>query len=427
MLTRRHFLATSLATTSAPFLKANTNRADKLRVAVIGIANRGAANLAGVAHEDIVVLCDVDPAHAVKARSQHPNAAFFTDYRKLFDAKAKDIDAVVVSTPDHTHAHAGLLAMSLGKPLYCEKPLARTVGEVRRMREAAKTYKVVTQMGTQIHAEKNYRRVVEIVQSGLLGPIETVHVWLGSKPPVGKILKSEAKIPFDLNVWRGPTTADFFAAEHPGSNFKFDWPHFHWRYWWQFGGGQLGDFGCHFMDLPFWAMKLGSPTGVAATGEPAKGFDNTVPATMDVTYRFPGATLHWSHGTSGPKIDGERKEFKGYGSGVLFVGKNGSLVSDYSKYKIMPDEFAKDVKLPAKTIADSVGHHKEWLAAIRGQGQTLCNFDYSGNLAEAVLLGNVAYRLGQPIEWDAANLKASHAAAAELIDPAPRKGWEYPA
>jgi predicted dehydrogenase len=434
MLSRRRFLVSSLAVpVLAPYAKSNFTRADKVRVAVIGVANRGAANLAGVAGEEIVALCDVDPKHAEKARAQFPKAKYFTDYRKMYDAVAKDIDAIVVSTPDHTHAHAALMGMTQGKHCYCEKPLARTVGEVRKMREAAKKYKLVTQMGTQIHAGDNYRRVVEIVQSGLLGPIETVHVWLGGKPPVGKRVAKGPKIDFDLDQWRGPVIEEFFHADHPGSPYsQYAWPHFQWRYWWEFGGGQLADFGCHFMDLPFWALKLCAPTFVFADGKPLPGADNTVPGTMNVLYAFPSrgespmVTMSWSHGEKGPVLDGQRTAVPGFASGVMFIGKKGGIVSDYSKYKIMPDLFAQDVKLPEPSIAKSVGHHKEWLDAIRGTGKPLCNFDYSGNLAEAVLLGNVAYRAGEKLHWDANALKVTnHKTANELIDPAPRKGWEY--
>lgn len=434
MLSRRRFLASSLAVPALVLsAKSNFTTAEKVRVAVIGVANRGAANLAGVAGEEIVALCDVDPKHAEKARAQFPNAKYFTDYRKMYDAVAKDIDAIVVSTPDHTHAHAALIGMTQGKHCYCEKPLARTVGEVRKMREAAKKYKLVTQMGTQIHAGDNYRRVVEIVQSGLLGEIETVHVWLGGKPPVGKRVATGPKIDFDLDQWRGPVREEFFHADHPGSPYsQYAWPHFQWRYWWEFGGGQLGDFGCHFMDLPFWALKLGAPKAVSATGEPLPNADNTVPGTMDVHYLFPATDrspaveLHWSHGVEGPFVDGKRQTYKGFGNGVLFVGQKASLVSDYSKHVILPDDFAKSVTVPKPSIPKSVGHHKEWLDAIRGNSATTCNFDYSGNLAEAVLLGNISYRADAEILWDAATLTTQNKAANELIDPAPRKGWEYP-
>jgi predicted dehydrogenase len=434
MFSRRHFLATSLAVPVAiPFAKATFRRADSLRVAVIGVANRGAANLAGVAKEEIVALCDVDPANAIAARGQFPKARFFTDYRKMFDAMAKEIDAVVVSTPDHTHAHASLLAMSLGKHTYCEKPLARTVGEVRKMRTAAKKYKCITQMGTQIHAENNYRRVVEIVKSGVLGPIETVHVWLGNGPPKGKRLVTGTKIDFDLDQWRGPVTADFFHADHPGSNQKYAWPHYHWRYWWEFGGGQLGDFGCHFMDLPFWALDLGAPQIIMANGKAIPDADNTVPGTMEVMYQFPArekkpaVKLYWTHGHTGPTIDGLKVSIPGFNSGVLFGGKEFSLVADYSKFKILPEARAKEIAIPEVSIPKSLGHHREWLEAIRGNGKALCNFDYSGNLAEAVLLGNVSYRVGKAIEWDSTTLKVTEDTKAQaLIDPAPRKGWDYP-
>src|SRR5262245_53772334 len=167
-ISRRNFLAASALTLGAPAILSARNANEKLNVAVIGVANRGRDNLAGVAHENVVALCDVDPDNAKKAREQFPKAEFFTDYRKMFDKSAKGIDAVVVSTPDHSHALPACIAMSLGKHVYCEKPMAETVNEVRHMRALAAKYKVVTQMGTQIHAGDNYRRVVEIVQSGLL-------------------------------------------------------------------------------------------------------------------------------------------------------------------------------------------------------------------------------------------------------------------
>lgn len=186
VLNRRTFLATTGTALAAPMFLRARGANEKLNVAVVGVANRGAANLAGVAHENVVALCDVDPENAKKAREQFPKAAFFTDFRKMFDTAHKTFDAVVVSTPDHTHALPSCLAVSLGKHVYCEKPMAETVAEVRAMRELAANKKVVTQMGTQIHAGDNYRRVVEIVQAGLLGEITKVYVWNNSRPVGGR-------------------------------------------------------------------------------------------------------------------------------------------------------------------------------------------------------------------------------------------------
>jgi predicted dehydrogenase len=429
-VTRRRFLATSAAVAgSAPFVKAFApgEPKEKLRLAVIGVADRGAANLAGVKDEEIVALCDVDESRGGKARSQFPQAQLFTDYRRMFDAVLNKIDAVVVSTPDHTHAHPSLIALGAGKHLYCEKPLARTVEEVRRMTRAAADAKAVTQMGTQIHAGDNYRRVVEIVQSGRLGEVKRVHVWLGSRPPAGKKTRPRTSAKFDLDQWLGPLPQEFFHAEHPDSPHNSParpWPHFHWRYWWAFGGGQLADFGCHFMDLPFWALGLAAPVKVAAKGTPIPKADNDVPETMQVDYHFPnGVHLTWYHGVPGPALDGSVR-VAGFGSGVLFEGTGGKLVADYSKYRILPDEFARDFQPPAPSIPKSVGHHKEWLDAVRTGGQPLCHFGYAGVLTEAVLLGNVAYRAGRQIAWDAAAGKTDSPEADRFVKWEVRKGWE---
>jgi predicted dehydrogenase len=429
---RRRFLAASAGLLAAPaVLSART--ADKLNLAVIGVADRGAENLKGVASENVVALCDVDEPRAGKAREQFPAAAFFTDYRKLFDAVGNKIDAVVVSTPDHSHAHPTLTALALGKHVYCEKPLCYSVAEVRAVRKAAAGKKVVTQMGTQIHAGENYRRVVELVQSGVLGPVKRVHVWLGSRPPAGKRVGAKPSAKFDVDLWLGPAPVAFFEAVHPNTPFKGKpWPHFHWRYWWEFGGGQLADFGCHFIDLPFWALGLTAPTAVAATGKKTYDGDNSVPDVMQVDYQFPAAGdrpavhLTWYHGVTGPGLDGA-ETYKGFGSGVLFVGEKGKLVANYNDHRLLPEEFARSAARPGKSIPASAGHHKEWIEAAKGNGTTTCPFDYSGPLTEAVLLGNVAYRCGEPITWDAAAGTVTNTkAAAQYLGREYRKGWELP-
>ncbi|HVK17163.1 MAG TPA: Gfo/Idh/MocA family oxidoreductase [Fimbriiglobus sp.] len=429
-LTRRRFLAASAAVAAAPYVKAYApgEPKDKVRLAIIGVGNRGAGNLAGIAAENLVAICDVDPQHAVKARAQFPKAEYFTDYRKMLDAVANKVDAVVVSTPDHTHAHPSLIAMGLGKHLYCEKPLAHTVEEVRLVRQTAKDKKLVTQMGTQIHAGDNYRRVVEIVRSGMLGPISRVQVWLSRKPDAAKRVDSPVKpIKFDIDQWLGPVPHEFFYAKH--SEHNGGWPHWNWRYWWAFGGGTLADFGCHYMDLPYWALNLGAPTRVKSTGTKIPDADNDVPNTQRVDYHYaasgknPAVHMTWYHGVPGPD-DGQTK-IDGFPSGVLFEGEAGQLVAGYSNYRFLPDSFAQVVKPPRPTIAKSVGHHQEWLDAIRaGGGPTTCNFGYSGTLAEAVLLGNVAYRAGREIAWDAAAGKTDSPEADKFLKWEVRKGWE---
>ncbi|MBL8867451.1 MAG: Gfo/Idh/MocA family oxidoreductase [Gemmataceae bacterium] len=421
MVSRRRFLGTAMASTIfTPMTWAAT---DAVRIAMIGPANRGAANLQGVENENIVAICDVDPANAAKARNQFPKAEFFTDYRKMYDKLSNAIDAVVISTPDHVHAHPTLTALKLGKHVYCEKPLCHSVAEVRAVREALKGTKLVTQMGTQIHAGDNYRRVVEIVKSGLLGTVNRVHVWNGSRPVAGKRVGAKPSAQFDTDLWLGPAPVEYFEATIAKSGWNFAWPHFHWRWWWEFGGGTLADLGCHYMDLPFWALDLTAPKSVIATGKKTYEGDNDTPDIMQVDYQFPGVHLTWYHGVNGPSLDGSEK-YDGFGSAVLFVGDKGKLVADYGKYKLLPDAFAAGVTIPTPSIAKSIGHHAEWLNAIRNGGPTTCNFEYSGRLTEAVLLGNVAYRSGEAIEWDAKTAAVTNTAKAKaFLGREYRKGW----
>jgi len=425
-LSRRKFVAASAAIAVAPRILTARGANEKLNLAVIGVADRGAANLAGVQHENIAMLCDVDNDRLGKAKSQFPKAVGYTDYRKLFDKLDKSIDAVVVSTPDHSHCLPATLAMSMGKPVYCEKPLAYSVNEVRLMRKFAIEKKLVTQMGTQIHAGDNYRRVVEIVQSGILGPIERVHVWMNGKPSAGKKLGAKPSAKFDIDLWLGPAKDDFFEAT--AQNPTKQWPHYHWRYWWEFGGGMLADFGCHYMDLPYWALNLTSPTSIAATGKKTYEGDNTTPDIMQVDYKFPavkdrtGVHLTWYQGVSGPSLDGSVKH-DGFGSGVLFEGSKGKLLADYGRLKIISDA---DLTPPPKSIPTSIGHHKEWTEAIKSNGPTTCNFAYSGLLAEAVLLGNVSYRCGKELAWDAVKGVTNVSAAEQYLGRDYRKGWELP-
>jgi predicted dehydrogenase len=431
LATRRSFLAASAATFAAPMFVRALGADEKVNVAVIGVADRGAANLAGVAHENIVALCDVDDARLGAAKAKHKDAATFIDYRQMFDKASKSFDAVVVSTPDHSHALPACIAMALGKHVYCEKPLAHSVNEVRHMREmAAKNPKLVTQMGTQIHAENNYRRVVEVVQAGKLGVISRVHVWNGSKPVGGKRVGSKPTPAFSTDLWCGPAPVKYFEAVMNPSNWKQPWPHFHWRWWWEFGGGTLADLGCHYIDLPFWALGLTAPTNVKATGKKTYTGDNDTPDVMQVDYQFPavGARgpvhLTWYHGTNGPGLD-TPETFKGYGSAVMFVGEKGRLIADYGKF-MLTGEASNGFVAPEKSIPASIGHHKEWTEAIKGNGKTLCHFDYSGGLTEAVLLGNVAYKAGGEINWDGKVAGTKSMKGDMHLGRAYRKGWELP-
>lgn len=390
---------------------------DKLNLAIIGVANRGGDNLNGVASQNIVALCDVDQNYLQNTAQRFPQAKLFNDYRKMLD-EVSGLDGVVVSTPDHHHAPAAIMAMKRGLHVYCEKPLAHTVSEVRAMTEMARKAGVATQMGTQIHAGDNYRRVVELVQANVIGPIHRVHVWVGKGWGATKMpaAAGEAPATLDWNVWLGP------AAERPYT------PNLHpadWRRYRDFGTGTLGDMGCHFMDLPFWALGLSSPVSARAEGPTSD--TACCPLGLKVHYQFaasdrhPALELVWYDGDLTPK---ELEGMPVPGSGVLFVGENGKMFADYGSYRLFPQEQFKDFQPPAQTIAASPGHYEEWFAACRGGQPALCNFDYAGPLTECVLLGTVAHQVGREITWNAKTLRCEgDAQATALISKSYRDGW----
>ena len=258
-----------------------------------------------------------------------------------------------------------------------------------------------------------------------------VHVWNSSKPVGGKKVGAKPSAKFDTDLWLGPCSTEFFEAAVNDSPWKHPWPHFHWRWWYEFGGGTLADLGCHYIDLPFWALGLTAPTNITATGKKTYAGDNTTPDVMQVDYKFPAGKanpevhLTWYHGVGGPDLEG-KETYKGFGSAVMFIGEKGKLIADYNKYRLLPEEFAKDFQAPAKSIPASVGHHKEWCEAIKNGGTTTCNFGYSGLLTEAVLLGNVAYRVGKPITWNSAKGTTGNKHADQLLGREYRKGWQLP-
>jgi len=439
--TRRKFLKNSslalgaMALAAPAILRAKSPN-DKLNIAVIGVGGRGAANLQGVSSENIVALCDVNQLHLDSAAQKFSNAKKYADYRRVFD-DAKNFDAVVVSTPEHIHAFATLPALKLGKHVYCEKPLAHGIWEVRTIREAARKAKVATQMGTQIHALDNYRRVVELVQSGSIGPVREAHVWvsrawgLQSKEAAernGDIVfaterpKISTPIPPELNwnLWLGP------APERPFNEVYFPGPK--WYRWWDFGSGTMSDLGSHWNDLPFWALKLDAPRTIVAAGPPPH--PEIAPASMSATYEYgvrgkmPAVTLTWYQGEMKPKI-WEEHGIPQWDSGVLFIGDKGMILANYGKHILLPEKDFQDFKAPEPFIPKSLGHHEEWIHACKTGAPTTCNFDYSGALTEANHLGNVAYRTGKKIEWDAVKLKAKKCPEADhIIHRSYRKGWK---
>lgn len=427
-LNRRNFLKTTSAGAAAVSTGVWTGGAlaesrsanEKLNIACIGTANRAAADIDGVAGENIVVLCDIDAKHMERQTSRFKDARTYVDYREMIEAEADKLDAVVVGTADHSHAPASIRAIRKGLHVYCEKPLTHTVHEARVIAEAAKKHKVATQLGTQIHASENYRRVVEIIQAGTIGDVTEAHVWVGKGWGGGERPEKADEIPKHLNwdLWLGAAPERPYAAGryHPAQ----------WRRWWDFGQGTLGDMACHYMDLPFWALNLRHPISCEAEGPEVH--PETCPLGLIVRYEFPKrgdmppCKFTWYDGNMVPKeVAGERVP----GSGVMFVGTEGHMFADYGRYKLYPQDKYKGFKPPEPTIERSIGHHAEWIRACKGGPNTTCNFDYSGALTETVLLGNVAYRTGEALQWDAENLVAPNCGLADnYIRKEYRKGWE---
>jgi predicted dehydrogenase len=432
-LSRRRFLSTSAAASSALALGAWVNVApaqqskspnEKLNLAAVGTTGRAGANMNELSYENFVCMADVDSDLLAKAAVKFSEARKYRDFRDMLEKEADKIDAVLVATADHTHAPAAAMALRLGKHTYCEKPLTHTVVEARTLSKLAKEKKLVTQMGNQIHAGDNYRRVVELVQAGSIGDVSEVHVWAGAVYTGAKFTTgTPAPKQLDWNLWLGP------APERPYSEGVHP---FNWRKFWDYGTGTLGDFGCHYMDLPHWALDLRAPTAVTATGSP---FDPvSCPEYCLATYEHPARgkrkalKLHWYDSGKRPELLSTLKHSRvkpeTWNSGVLFVGSGGMLLSSYGEHFLFPEEKFADFKRPEQTIPKSIGHHREWTTAIRTGGPTTTNFDYAGALTEAVLLGTVAYRHGSRIDWDAENLKITNAPDAQKwLHKEYRKGW----
>jgi len=466
---RRQFLKTSALATASTFaapaiLKAKSPN-EALNLAFIGVGGRGGSNLKQMTSQqfvetNVVALCDVNQQNLKIAKTLHPGAREYVDFRKLYDDGLKDIDAVVVSTTEHTHAFAVMPALKEGKNVYCEKPISHNVEEARMMTQEAAKAGVVTQMGTQIHGMSNYRRVVELIWSGAIGNVTEAHVWVSRA--WGRQTKEEhdrakdrvfvrerpeeAMTPpkyLDWDLWVGP------APYRPYNEVYFPGPK--WYRWWDFGNGTMSDLGSHWNDLPFWALRLDAPLTVEATGPephaeiapasmtakyeygPRKGWgplagSNSIP--QDETkakeleaVEFPACTVTWHQGFEKPQIwkDGGIPQ---WGNGVLFIGDKGMLLSDYGKHVLLPEADFKDYERPEAFLPDIPGQHEEWLLACKNGGPTGSPFSYAGPLTEANHLGNVAFRANMKIEWDAENAIVKNCPNANgFIGREPRDGW----
>jgi predicted dehydrogenase len=463
-ISRRKFLGSTAAAVSAFTIVPRhvlggagyTPPSEKLNVAGVGVGGMGADNIAKIAGmeedqnenltkvrdgENIVALCDVDSEKAADIFNVFPKAKKYTDFRKMLE-KQKDIDAVVIATPDHTHAVIAMMAMKMGKHVYCQKPLTRTVYEARMLTETARKYKVATQMGNQGNSGEGVRLICEWIWDGAIGPVHEVHSWT-DRPvwPQGiPRPKDEHPVPssLDWDLWLGPAPLrPYHPTYHP----------FSWRAWWDFGTGALGDMACHILDPVFSALKLKYPTSVqgscstyVALGKMWDKEENTesFPRASVVHYTFPAregmppVKLHWYDGGITPEIPGEFESKRNFPeNGSLFVGEKGLLLSrEYGDSpRIVPESKMKEYKRPPKTLErverGTEGHEQNWIEACKGRKPAGSNFDYSGPMTESVVMGNLAIRYPrQKLEWDGEKMEVTNFAEANrLVNPPYRQGW----
>lgn len=440
-MSRREFLGTTAAAAAAVTILPRhvlggpgyISPNDRLNIAGIGVGGMGADNIAQINSlntENIYALCDVDEDYASKTFKLYPNAKKFRDFRKMLESE-KEIDAVVIATPDHTHAVIAMMAIKMGKHVFCQKPLTRTIYEARRLSQAAREANVASQMGNQGHASEGARLINEWIWDGAIGPVREVHCWT-DRPiwPQGVERPQETPaVPstLDWDLWLGPAP---YRPYHPA------YVPFNWRGWWDFGVGALGDMAPHIIDHPYWALKLGYPTSVEASTTPLN--KETYPLASIVRFEFPArgdmppVTLTWYDGGMMPRRPNDLEPGRRRGNedgGVMYVGDKGMLMHGcYGETpRLIPESRMNEYERPPKTIPRSGGVHEEWLEACKGGKPANSNFDYSGPLTETILLGTIAIRMKDKnvkLYWDGPNLHFTNLPEAnEYIHRQYRQGW----
>jgi len=412
---------------------------NKLNIAAIGSGGQGRGNINGVKGENIVALCDVDERRAGRTFKAYPKAKRYKDFRVMLDEMDKSIDAVIVATPDHTHAVAAMRAIKMGKHVYCEKPLAHSIYEVRQVTEAARKYKVQTQMGNQGHSWEPIRMMCEWVWDGAIGKVREVYAW-SSRPSGGAAFAVNMRRPedtqpvpegLDWDLWLGPAQD---RPYHPA------YLPFTWRGWVDFGTGALGDMGCHILDPVFWALKLGEVDTIeveaTTTAYDPKIIKETYPVASVVRFKFPArgemppVELIWSDGRLRPPRPDDMEINRRFGGeGALLVGENADIMMHGSHgadgLRIVPETKMKAYELPPKTLQRSQGHHQDWILACKGGKPASSNFDYGGPLTEMALLGVLAIRnQNRKLIWDVKNMRITNDEEADkYVRPSFRDGW----
>ncbi|MBN2455081.1 MAG: Gfo/Idh/MocA family oxidoreductase [Sedimentisphaerales bacterium] len=415
---------------------------EKLNVAGVGIGGMGRNDIRRIGDENIVALCDVDEKYAAEVFNKYPKAKKYRDFRRMLE-KQKDIDAVIVATPDHNHAVVAMAAIKMGKHVYCEKPLTYCISEARKLTEAARQAKVATQMGIQGHSGEGIRLICEWIWAGAIGPVRQVQVWT-NRPTWRQGIDRPKETPpvpatLDWDLWLGPA---------PYRPYNPVYLPFNWRAWRDFGTGSLGDMACHIIDPVFWAMKLGHPTSIEATyakmclrtdpmvAPEYRGIDETYPLASIIHYEFPArqdmpaVKMTWYDGGLIPPRPEELEPGRRMGGddgGVLFIGDKGKIMCGcYGEHpRLIPEAKMQQYERPAKTIPRiEQGHWRNWIQACKGGEPAGSNFDYAGPLTEVVLLGNVAILAGEKLYWDGANMKVTNVPEAnEYLHRQYRQGW----
>lgn len=398
---------------------------EKLNVAAVGAGGKGESDIRSVGRtENVVALCDVDQKRAAGTFEKFPNATKYKDFRVMLDKQGNEIDAITVSTPDHMHAIVAMTAMQQGKHVFVQKPLTHDIAEARMLTEAARKLGVATHMGNQGHQGEGVRRVSEWIWAGRIGPVKEVHMWTNrpvwpqpvtrptETPPVPETL--------DWDLWLGTAPT---RPYHPAYC-----PH-NWRGWWDFGCGALGDMGCHVMDAAYTALKLGYPTAVEAQSEGAN--EEGGPEWSIIKYEFPArgdmppVNAYWYDGGKLPERPAAVPPDEKLGddsSGTLFIGDNGMITC--GEYSGSPRLVPYEKPNVPRSLPSSPGHYQTWINACKGGEPAGGNFDYAGPFTEMVLLGNMAIRVGQRIEWDGPNMKCTNLPEAnKYVRRTYREGW----
>lgn len=440
-LSRREFVGAAAAIAAFTFVPKHVlggpgrdSANNRLNIAGIGVGGRGAEDLKECESENIVALCDVDLARAEGTLKRFPKAKVYRDFRRMLETEGDNIDAVVIGAPDHIHAPAAIMAMKMGRHVYCEKPMAHTIFEARRMAEVAKETGVVTQMGNQGHAGEGLRLTYEFIHDGAIGTVRQVHVW-SDRPGTPKrpwwpqgVDRPEETPPvpetLDWNLWLGPAPWRPYNPAYVPRN---------WRGWWDFGCGAMGDMAVHNADPAFFCLDLDAPYAVEAQSSPVN--NETMPKWQIITYYFgargkrPEVKMVWYDGGKMPQRPEELEQGRELDdNGILFVGDKGKILCGgwAGAPRLIPESKMKEYKRPEKTLPRSVGHHREWINACKDNNPAgaMSGFAYSGPFTESLLVGSLAVRLQTRVEWDSKTMRSPNCPEADnYITKFYRHGW----